>query len=370
MIAGLRILFAWPGLTGFTAPCWRALQRDFDVRVKCIAAVNAPTDASRAYTLKSCFKGIDMKIVPKVGFADWNALREDVQAFAPDILFITGWGVPVNRFLATDEAFQSIPKVFQMDMPWAFRPRKIAARFILRRYLSHFDAAFVPGAFSARYARWLGFGGKRPIYTGLLATDDAFFSDNTITSSHPSFFYVGRYAVEKGVDILIEAYRLYAESVADPWPLDFAGAGPLGRALFPTDEVAAGKGLMRNLGFQQPAVLPSLYATHTAFILPSRSESWGVALAEAAARGLSLICTDTCGGRAELVRTSGPDANGFVVRAGSARSLADAMVQMHNLVPEDRRRFAAASRRLAAPYSASLWAERVARIVREVGQKS
>ena len=91
-----------------------------------------------------------------------------------------------------------------------------------------------------------------------------------------------------------------------------------------------------------------------------------MALAEAAARGLPLICTDACGGRAELVRTSGPDANGFIARAGSIRSLAAAMVRMHNLAPEERRRLAAASRRLAAPYSASLWAARVDRIVREV----
>lgn len=172
------------------------------------------------------------------------------------------------------------------------------------------------------------------------------------------------------MDLLVDAYRLYAENVAEPWPLDFAGAGPLTEALFPADKIAVGRGLIRNLGFQQPSSLPSLYASHTAFILPSRSESWGVALAEAAARGLPLICTDACGGRAELVRTSGPDANGFVVRARNVRSLAAAMVHMHNLSPEEHRRFAAASRRLAAPYSASLWAERVARIVREVGRKS
>ena len=372
MITGFRILFAWPGVTGFTGPCWRALQRDFAMRVKCVAAVDDPAESSCAYAMGSCVAGIDIKIVPKgipIGEADWDALRDEIRAFAPDILFITGWSVPVNRFLATDAAFQAIPKVFQMDMLWTFRPRKIAARFILKRYLRHFDAAFVPGACAARYARWLGFGGKRPLYTGLLATDDAFFDDAATTSDSPSFLYVGRYSPEKGVDLLMEAYRLYAESVEAPWPLDCAGAGPLADALFPRDEVAVGKGRVRDLGFQQPAALPPLYAAHAAFILPSRSESWGVALAEAAARGLPLICTDACGGRAELVRTSGPDANGFVARAGSIRSLAEAMIRMHNLTPKGRRCFAAASRRLAAPYSASLWAARVSRIVREVTER-
>ena len=369
MIAGSRILFAWPGLTGFTGPCWRTLQRDFGVRVKCIAAVDNPVDSSCAYTLESCFAGIDIKIVQKAGFVDWEALREEVRSFAPDILFITGWSVPINRFLATDEAFRAIPKVLQMDMPWAFRPRKIAARFILSTYLRHFDAAFVPGAFAARYARWLGFGGRRPIYTGLLATDDAFFNDSARMPDFPSFLYVGRYAWEKGVDILVEAYRLYAESVSDPWPLDCAGAGSLASALFPTNGVTVGKGRIKNLGFLQPATLPSLYASHAAFILPSRSESWGVALAEAAARGLPLICTDACGGCAELVRTAGPEANGFIARAGSAKSLSKAMVALHNLDVEARGRMSDASRHLAAPYSASLWAERVARIVNEVGRE-
>ncbi len=324
------------------------------------------SDASRPFDLDSCYKGIDFRSVPRDGSFDGSAIREAVAAFAPDLLFITGWSIPANRFLATDRAFRAIPKVLQLDMPWALRPRKLAARFVLWGYLRHFDAALVPGATSARYARWLGFGGRRPIYQGLLATDLSRFGGPHVPPRGNAFLYVGRYAPEKGLDILLESYARYVDSVSDPWPLDCVGAGPLRESLFPSAERRMGKGIVRDLGFKQPDELGAVFASHGAFVLPSRRESWGVVLAEAAGAGLPIICTDACGARHEVVRAGCADANGYVVRAGSPRSLADAMIRLHNLGEEARGRLSAQSRRLAAPYSAEAWAERTARLGEEI----
>jgi glycosyltransferase involved in cell wall biosynthesis len=46
---------------------------------------------------------------------------------------------------------------------------------------------------------------------------------------------------------------------------------------------------------------PKLYASADVFVLPSRSEQWGMVLNEAAAAGLPLIATDAAGAAYELV---------------------------------------------------------------------
>ena len=215
----------------------------------------------------------------------------------------------------------------------------------------------MPGESSARYARWLGFGSDRPIYKGLYATDLERFSKLKSIRRSNSFLYVGRYAREKGIDVLANAYVIYCNSVHHPWPLDCVGAGAEGRVLHRLANENMAGGVVRDLGFKQPGELAEIYASHGAFILPSRFEPWGVVLAEAAGAGLSIICTDACGAREEVVR-DGIDGNGFIVRAGCAKSLAMAMIRMHNLEVSVRKRMEAHSRLLAAPYSADAWAER------------
>ncbi len=364
-MANMRLFFAWSRVTGYMGACWRALQAR-GCYVRCFSAVSAEADASRAFDLDACLRDVDVHFVSRDESFDREAVRQTVLSFEPDVLFITGWSIPVNRFLATDASFRAVPKVLEFDMPWAFRLRKFAARFVLRSYLRHFDAAFVSGASAARYARWLGFGGARPVYTGLYATDLDRFSGLDDVRRSDAFLFVGRYAPEKGLDILLRAYDRYSKAVDDPWPLDCVGAGTLGSQLFPAPERRIGRGLVRDLGFKQPAELAAIFASHGAFVLPSRFEPWGVVLAEAAGAGLPLICTDACGARSEVLRSSGPEANGFVVRAGNARSLAEAMIRLHGLGPEARARMAVQSRKLATPYSASAWAERTERIAQEV----
>ena len=368
-MTSLRILFAWPGLSGYNGACWRELQRCPDVKVKCIVATDSVPDGSRSYDIEKAYGGIDVHFVEKTAPIEKEALRKEILDFAPDVAFITGWSVPVNRFIATDSAFRGIKKVLQMDMPWKWQPRKIAARFVLRNYLRSFSAAFVPGEASARYARWLGFSGERPVYTGLLATDLARFTEPTRPWKSRSFLYVGRYSPEKGVDVLVEAYRIYCRMVENPWPLDFAGGGVLGKTLFPADEGAVGKGIVRNLGFKQPDELAEVYARHGVLILPSRSESWGVVLAEAAGCGLPLICTNACGGRFELVHETGAEPNGFIAQAGNAQSLAQVMARMHALDDAQLRTLSENSRVKSLPYSASVWAGRVMRMAKEVRGK-
>ena len=94
--------------------------------------------------------------------------------------------------------------------------------------------------------------------------------------------------------------------------------------------------------------------------MPSRYEPWGVAIAEAAAAGLPILCTEACGASVELVR---PYYNGLIVPTDDAQSLADAMIWCH--AHRDRlAEFGERGRSLAAAYSADVWAERWAAVLR------
>jgi glycosyltransferase involved in cell wall biosynthesis len=91
------------------------------------------------------------------------------------------------------------------------------------------------------------------------------------------------------------------------------------------------------------------------FIMPSRGEPWGVAIAEAAATGLPLICTDVCGAAVDLLRSY---YNGVTVPPGNAPALAEAMTWMHHHHGR-LRTLGLRSRDLAQAFSAEAWAERL-----------
>ena len=80
-----------------------------------------------------------------------------------------------------------------------------------------------------------------------------------------------------------------------------------------------------------------------------------MAIAEAAATGLPLICTDVCGAAADLLR---PYYNGLTVPAGDAAALAGAMMWIHQH-QDQLRTFGLRSRDLAQGFSAEAWAQRL-----------
>ena len=316
----MRILFVWSGLTGYMGDCWRKLAKASDVELK-VAVDMAGSLHGGSFEADDVMRGLD-----------WSD-RLPADGWTPDIVFTVGWRNALCRAAALREWGPNTRKVCCFDMPWEWRLRKIAARFVLRRYLRRFDAAFVNGASAAKYARWLGFRGER-LYTGLIATNLRRFGAHV---GGGGFLYAGRESHEKGLDVLRKAHALYREK-GGTWPL-------------------------RIVNGVSPDALGAIYAAADCFVLASRHEPWGVVLVEAAAAGLPIICTDACGARHEVVR-----GNGIVVKAGSVRQLAEAMEKV-----EEWRSGGVGGcvdgelgRELAKPYSCEAWAERVLGICKKL----
>ena len=159
--------------------------------------------------------------------------------------------------------------------------------------------------------------GQRRLNLRGKSAEDTFVSVES--SSAKSFAFVGRYAPEKGLDTLAEAYRTYSKRVEQPWSLVCAGRGLGQEALL---EAGA-----EDRGFIQPADLPEFFASADAFILPSRFEPWGVVAQEAAVSGLPLIVSDVSGAGVHLLRDRW---NGRSFAAGDVKQLAECLEWFHH----------------------------------------
>ncbi|KIL97827.1 glycosyl transferase group 1 family protein [Paramagnetospirillum magnetotacticum MS-1] len=125
--------------------------------------------------------------------------------------------------------------------------------------------------------------------------------------------FAGKFQRRKRPDLLLDAW----ERMAAPRPvLLMVGDGEMRAEL----EARRATGIV-FAGFRNQSELPALYAMADAFVLPSESEPWGLAVNEAMACGTAIVVSDQVGAARDLV-----DAGcGAVFPAGDAQALAQAL---------------------------------------------
>jgi glycosyltransferase involved in cell wall biosynthesis len=169
---------------------------------------------------------------------------------------------------------------------------------------------------------------------------------------------LGRLSHEKGHDVLLRALaELAARRVRVT--LDVVGDGPERAAL---EALAAELGLGTLVTFRGQlldADVARAYAEADVFVLPSRSEGFGVALIEAMATGLPVVATRS-GGPEDIVLAG----DGLLVAPDDARDLAEGIATLvGNIETYDARRIA---ERAAERFAPDAIAERLVRLYREV----
>ena len=136
-----------------------------------------------------------------------------------------------------------------------------------------------------------------------------------------TFLYVGRFAAEKNVELILEAWAQASAMVPrGVMRLVLAGTGPrteVLRAIAPPDVSFLGH-------LPRTGMLPDLYANCDAFVFASTTETLGLVVLEAMASGLPVIASPA-GGVADHLRDG---VNGVEFPAGDARALATAMLHL------------------------------------------
>jgi glycosyltransferase involved in cell wall biosynthesis len=199
------------------------------------------------------------------------------------------------------------------------RPHTWWKELIKRRRVNLFDAALVGGPSHRRYLVELGMPADR-IALGYNAVDNEFFATATREArlslhfghriaipNRPYFLCVCRFAPEKNLIRLIEAFSRYRrETLAQqPWDLVLIGDGPQSQEIESAIATSACPEAIHRPGFLQADRLPAWYAHASAFVLASVSEPWGLVVNEAASTGLPLLVSSRAGCSETLVPDTG-----------------------------------------------------------------
>lgn len=144
---------------------------------------------------------------------------------------------------------------------------------------------------------------------------------NTNTAKRKDFIYVGRLVSEKGVNLLIEAYKIYAANSRNHWGLTIIGDGPEKSQL--QNQVSNFN--IHFLGEKYGEELVKELNNHACMIVPSvYNEAFGIVALEGLACGCRCIVSDG-DGLQEAVGDCG-----ILFKKGDAKDMAKKMLLAEN----------------------------------------
>lgn len=317
-----RVAILWEHLTDYLHAALAAVrQADPGIEILAVQRIrgaNVPQNQAAPFA----YPILDLTTRPAQDTGWINELIE----FDPDIAVITGTSFRPYREAAKRLRQRQTITVWASD-----RIRRNPGRDVYQaiwgrygRIWQHYDAALVPGIAATRYAQFIGFPAER-IFQGLYSGDTAVYRpigwqrhQNPNAPWPAAFLFVGQLIERKGIDTLLDAYRLYRQQTATPWPLWLAGTGPLQADWMTEPGVTV-------LGYRPKVETAVLMSQAGCLVLPSRWDHWGVVVHEAACAGLPIIASTTCGAATDLIQ---PHVNGFVFPPTDAAALAHLLLKV------------------------------------------
>lgn len=308
------------------------------------------------------------KEVPKLKA---SVIDKILNQLAPDVIALPGWSSSVACEMLNWTRTNKVLAILMSESKKDDAPRWWWQEQLKRwLYVRHFHSALVGGEEHRRYAHQLGMPLKR-IFLGYDAVDNHYFEQgaanarnyqSTVRHRQPSiptrpyFICLTRFLPRKNLLGLIHAYNRYRNVVGpnDAWILVICGNG---------EQLTEIKSVIAELDLEQAVHLPGFipyqslgdwYGLAEALVHPALVEQWGLVINEACAAGLPIICSSTVGARYELVE---PHKNGFLFDPRNPTEMADTLVQMHKLTPEQRSIMGHYSQQLVARFSPGQFAQ-------------
>jgi glycosyltransferase involved in cell wall biosynthesis len=291
------------------------------------------------------------------GIVNPTLIRE-IEEWNADSVLIIGWNF--NSHLKAMRYFKGkIPVYFRGDstlLDERSELKKIARRFFLRWVYSNIDYAFYVGTRNKEYFLAHGLKPAQLIFAPHAIDNERFYDKDGsyrqkalewrrslgIKDDDFVFLFAGKLEPVKNPMLLLKAFmqlNLSREINPSISPgnskshLIFVGNGILESALknyvtLRTRQVGTGKAHCDNyckihfLEFQNQSIMPIVYRLGNVFVLPSVSETWGLAVNEAMACGLPVIVSDKVGCSVDLVEQ---DKNGYIFKSNDEEELINVM---------------------------------------------
>lgn len=323
----------------YFAPVFRALTEQGDLQVRVFYGWKGAVEKALDRGFEQEFAwdiplldGYDFEFLPNAAHdpgthhfrgIDLPTLGERVERWKPDALLIYGW-----RYKAHLNAMRrfhgKVPILFRGDSTLLDeRPgwRRWARRRVLHWVYRHVDVALYVGQQNRRYFEAHGLRDAQLVFAPHSVDDDRFRIDNerhehdwrnrlAIESTRTVVMFVGKLETCKAPTILLQAFQsLNCRDLH----LVFVGTGPLERQLR-----SDARERVHFLGFQNQSQMPAVYRMADVVLLPSISETWGLALNEAMACGRAVAASDHVGGAVDLIQ---PGRNGWLFRANAVDAI-------------------------------------------------
>lgn len=164
--------------------------------------------------------------------------------------------------------------------------------FLKRIFFTRVNRAYVCGTPHEKLTRMFGFKGECVIWNSVGLINRIEQPQYKEKSSVKKFLYVGRLIKEKNLEWLIKRFTEHTEL-----HLSIVGFGPLDKELkrlTTTDNISF-------VGVIDNKELPKWYQDADVFILPSKSETWGLVVEEALNNGTPVMLSDAVGCADDLV---------------------------------------------------------------------
>jgi glycosyltransferase involved in cell wall biosynthesis len=189
-----------------------------------------------------------------------------------------------------------------------------------------------------------GGGDKVVCIPNMLVSYPECLSEHSVT--HHRVISVGRYAYQKGYDLLIEAWKLIQEKYSD-WTLEIYGSHDGDMGNFEQLQQMVDIYKMSNVYLHQTTNdVYSKYAENDFYVMSSRFESFGLVLIEAMSCGLPVISFDCLFGPRSIVDDG---KTGILVPPTDVKKLAESICYMIEH-PDERIRMGQKAREVVTKY--------------------
>ena len=239
----------------------------------------------------------------------------------------------------------------------------------LHRLYRSADAVVTYGPLVSAYVRARG---ARNVHVAPQSVDNGFWGAPGVTPASDSrlpaggrmrFLFVGRPAPEKGLDVLLGAWRALRADAQVALVLVGAADAAVGSRVGPPATSLGPPAV--SLGPLAPGRLREVYAGCHVLVVPSRAtrtfrEPWGLVVNEAMASGLPVIVSSNCGCAEDLVEAG---CNGFLFDPLKQDELTDRMVAISKSRSSVVDAMGRRSSEIIAGFSPQHWAAEVARVV-------
>lgn len=341
----MKIVVLYEELAWYFINCINTLAGQYNAQV--LVVCKKPNTAA-PFRFPFVHPNISIQLREACSEAELAALIRD---FRPTGIFLAGWSN--KMYLRIVKAHKEVTTAIGFDNHWTGSVKQRLGAVYFRLFLkARVKHAFVPGAQQREFARHLGFT-EEHITEGAYCCDYDRFSayyeryrDDKAKQFPKRFLFVGRYAPEKSVHELWQAFIEWQSVNPNAWELWCLGKGELSAPPHPG---------IRHFGFLQPDQLDEIIKNTGVFVLPSRFEPWGVVVHEFAAAGYPLLLSEQTGAAGTFLVDG---RNGYRISGGNKRQLIEKMNKFSTLNEKELLAMANESVQFAARITPSVWAER------------